>query len=106
MGQPGQAGVAHVPAGKLERPRLADQFARVYLSIRRDGKAERSGGNGLADNVTGVRFMDPNPMNPDGHVNYGSTQSNGGWQSVNPDSGQSIPKTSPWWQFPLTPFIP
>jgi RHS repeat-associated protein len=60
-----------------------------------------SGGNGLADNVTDVRIMDPKTQNPTGYVNYGSAQSNGGWQSVNPYSGQSIPPSSPWWHIPI-----
>jgi hypothetical protein len=61
-----------------------------------------AGGNGLADNVTDVRIMDPNAQNPGGYVNYGTLQSNGGWQSVNPYSGQSIPPSDPWWHIPLS----
>jgi hypothetical protein len=60
-----------------------------------------AGGNGLADNVTDVRIMDPNAQRPTGYVNYGSAQSNGGWQSVNPYTGQSVPQSSPWWHIPL-----
>jgi RHS repeat-associated protein len=60
-----------------------------------------SGGNGLAGNVTDVRVMDPTPSNPNGYVNYGSQQANGGWQSVNPYTGQAVPPSSPWWHMPL-----
>ena len=60
-----------------------------------------SGGNGLAANVTDVRIMEPNARNPTGYVNYGSQQSNGGWQSVNPYTGQSIPSSNPWWHIPI-----
>lgn len=60
-----------------------------------------SGGNGLAPNVTDVRIMEPNAQNPSGYVNYGSIQSNGGWQSVNPYTGQSVPPANPWWHIPI-----
>ena len=60
-----------------------------------------AGGNGLAPNVTDVRIMEPNAQNPTGYVNYGSQQSNGGWQSVNPYTGQSIPPSNPWWHIPI-----
>lgn len=60
-----------------------------------------AGGNGLASNVTDVRIMDPTPQNPTGYVNYGSRQSNGGWQSVNPYTGQSVPTSSSWWHIPI-----
>ena len=46
-----------------------------------------AGGNGLAENVTDVRIMEPSPQNPTGYVNYGSQQPNAGWQSVNPYTG-------------------
>jgi len=59
------------------------------------------GGNGLAANVTDVRIMDPNSQNPTGYVNYGSQQANGGWQSVNPYTGQSIMPSDPWWHIPI-----
>jgi hypothetical protein len=58
-------------------------------------------GNGPADNVTDVRVMDPNPQNPTGYVNYGTQQADGGWQTVNPYTGQSLPPTDPWWHIPL-----
>jgi len=60
-----------------------------------------TGGNGLAPNVTDVRIMEPNAQNPSGYVNYGSQQVNGGWQSVNPYTGQAISPTSPWWHIPI-----
>ena len=60
-----------------------------------------SGGNGLANNVTDVRVMDPNAKNPTGYVNYGSRQADGGWQTVNPYTGDPVPPTDPWWHIPL-----
>ncbi|MGC2634908.1 MAG: RHS repeat-associated core domain-containing protein [Candidatus Cybelea sp.] len=60
-----------------------------------------AGGNGLAANVTDVRIMEANAENPTGYVNYGSQQVNGGWQSVDPYSGQSIPPSNPWWHIPI-----
>jgi len=60
-----------------------------------------TGGNGLAGNVTDVRIMNPNAQNPSGYVNFGSQQVNGGWQSVNPYTGQAISPTSPWWHIPI-----
>ena len=62
-----------------------------------------AGGNGLAFNVTDVRIMDPNALNPTGYVNYGSAQVNGGWQTVNPYTGQSVPSGSFWWHIPMVP---
>jgi len=59
-----------------------------------------TGGNGLAPNVTDVRIMEPNAQNPSGYVNYGSRQVNGGWQSVNPYTGQAISPTSPLVAYP------
>jgi len=61
-----------------------------------------NGGNGLAPNVAGVRFMDPtqpsgpSPGYPTGYGSY----SNGATptpQTVNPYTGQTIPKSDPWW---------
>jgi len=63
-----------------------------------------SGGNGLAANVTDVRIMDPTPYAPNGYVNYGSRQANGGWQSVNPYTGQAVGKTDSWWHILLRAF--
>jgi hypothetical protein len=59
------------------------------------------GGNGLAGNVTDVRFMDPNSQNPSGYVNYGSQQANGGWQSVNPYTGVPVDTNNPMWHIPM-----
>lgn len=63
-----------------------------------------SGGNGLAGNVTDVRIMDPKPYAPNGYVNYGSRQANGGWQSVNPYTGQAVGKMDSWWHILLRAF--
>jgi hypothetical protein len=60
-----------------------------------------AGGNGLADNVTDVRIMSPNSQSPTGCVNYGSQQTDGGWQSVNPYTGQSVSPRDPWWHIPI-----
>lgn len=62
-----------------------------------------SGGENLADNVTDVRIMEPNAQNPYGYVNYGSQQANGGWQTVNPYTGQSVGPDSFYWHIPLAP---
>ncbi len=62
------------------------------------------GGNGLANNVTDVRVMNPNALNPTGYVNYGARQATGGWQSVNPYTGQSIMQSNPWWHIPINLF--
>lgn len=70
------------------------------LGIQYNGGA---GGNGLADNVTDVRIMDPTTDYPNGYANYGSRQADGGWQTVNPYTGQSVPPSSPWWHIPLGP---
>ncbi len=57
------------------------------------------GGPGLAENVTDVRFVPPgsDPKYPGGYVNWGSRQANGGWQPVNPRTGESVGKDDPWW---------
>jgi hypothetical protein len=59
------------------------------------------GGNGLASNVTDVRFMDPTGQYPGGYVNYGSQQVNGGWQTVNPSTGAPISPDNPMWHIPI-----
>lgn len=56
-----------------------------------------SGGNGLAANVTDMRIMESTLRSPVGYVNYGSRQANGGWQTVNPYTGEPVPRKSPWW---------
>ncbi len=58
------------------------------------------GGNGLADNVNNVRIMGPKPGYPNGYVNYGNTQANGGWQTVNPWTGKPIGPSDPAWHIP------
>ncbi|MDE2126009.1 MAG: hypothetical protein KGJ62_05405 [Armatimonadetes bacterium] len=62
-----------------------------------------AGGNGLADNVTDVRIMEPSATNPNGYVNYGQRQVPKGWQSVNPYSGKPVWPDNPWWHIPLSP---
>ncbi|MDR2914060.1 MAG: hypothetical protein LBV74_04405 [Tannerella sp.] len=55
------------------------------------------GGNGLSTKVSGFRFMDP--------VTTGKYQYTGGYgsyfnsagQTINPFTGQTIPRSSPWW---------
>lgn len=90
--------VMPVPNGATG-PSTADNWA----GFKFEGGA---GGNGLSNNVNGVRVMEPNAQNPNGYVNYGSLQSNGGWQSVNPYTGQSIAPSNIWWHFPLSPSGP
>jgi len=62
-----------------------------------------AGGNGLADNVTDVRIMDPTDDYPNGYVNYGNRQADGGWQTVDPYTGQPVSPSSPSWHIPLAP---
>lgn len=60
------------------------------------------GGNGLNPKVNDVRVMDPtgpsksSPGYPNGYVNYAA---NG--QTVNPNTGQTVGKVSPFWHIPL-----
>lgn len=60
-------------------------------------------GNGLNPRVSSVRVMNPtlpkgpSPGYPNGYVNY----MNKGGQAVNPYTGQTVPKNSPWWHIPL-----
>ena len=64
-----------------------------------------SGGNGLAPSASNVRVMDPtvpkgpSPGYPNGYVNY--TNSSG--QTIDPVTGQTVPRSSPWWHIPLGP---
>lgn len=61
------------------------------------------GGNGLSSKVTAIRIMDPtlprgpSPGYPNGYVNY----MNASGQAVNPLSGQTVARSSPWWHLPL-----
>jgi hypothetical protein len=84
-----------VPAGAAGPTVAANENGMVFT----DG----AGGNGLAPNVNSVRVMDPTPYSPTGYVNYGSTQSNGGWQTVNPFTGVAVGKNDPSWHIPLAP---
>jgi RHS repeat-associated protein len=65
-----------------------------------------NGGNGLSPKVCNVRIMDPtapqgpSPGYPNGYVNYGNGNSPTP-QSVNPYTGQTVGKGSPWWHIPL-----
>jgi hypothetical protein len=67
-----------------------------------------NGGNGLNGTVSNVRIMDPtlpsgpSPGYPNGYVNYtnGSVPTP---QSVNPYTGQTVGRASPWWHIPLGP---
>jgi RHS repeat-associated protein len=58
-----------------------------------------SGGHGLDARTTDVRIMDPVTSGkyqyPDGYVSY----SNRAGQAVNPFTGQTVPKSSPWWHW-------
>lgn len=59
-----------------------------------------SGGNGLDPRTTDVRIMDPVTTGkyqyPSGYGSYG----NASGQTVNPLTGQTIPKSDPWWHIP------
>src|SRR5271165_3020379 len=56
-----------------------------------------SGGNGLSGNTTGVRVMDPTPARgaspgyPNGYVSYGNSSG----QTVNGQTGQTVPRSDP-----------
>jgi RHS repeat-associated protein len=64
-----------------------------------------SGGNGLSDNTTGVRVMDPTPARgaspgyPNGYVSYGNSSG----QTVNGQTGQTVPRRDPSAHVPLKP---
>jgi hypothetical protein len=59
-----------------------------------------SGGHGVDPGTENVRIMDPNGPNPNGYVNYGNTQDNGGWQSIDPYTGKPISPKDDWWHMP------
>ena len=71
-----------------------------------------SGGNGLDSRTTGVRVMDPTPARgaspgyPNGYVSY----DNGKGQTVNGQTGQTVPNKAPSAHIPLSPpkpqFVP
>ncbi|MEZ5901324.1 MAG: hypothetical protein R3D51_17735 [Hyphomicrobiaceae bacterium] len=60
------------------------------------------GGNGLHDNVTGVRIMDPtnpslsSPGYPGGYVSYGNGKGGSWGQTVDPNTGKPVGKGSGW----------
>jgi hypothetical protein len=58
-----------------------------------------SGGHGLDPRVTDVRIMNPvmdgKYRYPNGYVSY----SNAFGQAVDPYTGQTVPKSSPWWHW-------
>ena len=57
-----------------------------------------SGGNGLNPRVSDVRIMNPTSKYPNGYISY----SNASNQAVNPFTGQTVPRSSPWWHIPLS----
>jgi RHS repeat-associated protein len=64
-----------------------------------------SGGNGMDAKTTGVRVMDPTPARgaspgyPNGNASYNNTSG----QTVNPQSGQTVPRSDPSAHIPLKP---
>ncbi len=64
-----------------------------------------SGGNGMDARTTGVRVMDPTPARgaspgyPDGYASY----NNASGQTVNPQTGRTVPRSDPSAHQPLTP---
>jgi hypothetical protein len=64
-----------------------------------------SGGNGLDSKTTGVRVMDPTPARgaspgyPNGYVSYGNSSG----QTVNGQTGQTVPRSDPSAHVPLSP---
>ena len=62
-----------------------------------------SGGHGLSDAASDVRIMDPvtggKYPKPNGYASY----LNGGGQTINPFTGQTVGKSSPWWHWEFLP---
>jgi hypothetical protein len=58
-----------------------------------------TGGNGLDDAVSGVRIMDPVLGGKYPKLNGYSPYLNRGGQAINPFSGQTVGKSSPWWHW-------
>ncbi|KNZ32430.1 MAG: hypothetical protein AD742_11775 [Methylibium sp. NZG] len=64
-----------------------------------------SGGAGMCPATSNVRVMNPTSANgpspgyPNGYVNYQNSLG----QSINPYSGQTVPKSSEWWHIPIGP---
>jgi hypothetical protein len=59
--------------------------------------ADGAGGRGLANEVSGVRVMDPTPRYPNGYASYFNAEG----QTVNPFKGETIPRAHPWAHVPL-----
>jgi len=57
------------------------------------------GGNGLNPEVTAVRIMEPNKLNPNGRVTYMNRSD----QVVHPYTGQRLSKGDAWWHIQLPP---
>lgn len=61
------------------------------------GPARLAGGSsGISSRVTHVRTMDSTTRYPNGYVSYLS-----GKQTVNPNSGQTVGESDPYWHLPL-----
>jgi hypothetical protein len=62
-----------------------------------------SGGHGLSDAASDVRIMDPvvggKYPKPNGYASY----LNGGGQTINPFTGQTVGKSSSWWHWVFGP---
>jgi hypothetical protein len=58
-----------------------------------------SGGHGLDPRTSAIRLMDPIPAGtypyPEGYASYSNVEG----QTVNPYTGQTVPKSSPWWHW-------
>jgi hypothetical protein len=66
-------------------------------------EGDTGGGKGLNSNVTSVRIMDRTERYPNGYVSYYKLLPNdGGYQTLNPYTGQSISRGDPWWHIPLS----
>lgn len=62
-----------------------------------------SGGHGLSDAASDVRIMDPvtggKYPKPNGYASY----LNGGGQTINPFTGQTVGKADSWWHWVFGP---
>jgi RHS repeat-associated protein len=91
--------------GQESGPAIAIPEGATGPTLTRNGLGAQytggAGGNGLAPSVNNVRIMEPTAKYPNGYANYGKTLPDGSWQSVNPQTGQSVGKASPWWHIPL-----
>jgi len=61
------------------------------------------GGPGLSDSVSGLRIMDPTaPFGPSPGYPFGyASYFNAAGQTINPVTGQTVARISPWWHIPL-----